>query len=337
MRKILLLILTIGLSSQVNHANAQSALSNIDSVISSDSCFANERQTYDGFITYSVQQIKQAYGEKGKGFTSKTLKKKLSNERYEQLKTDYDCQLFSYLVDQTPVEAYYLASKENKSVTDTQLKPLAIFNRGGNGNFGRLSIFTMLGNRSIVDAGYVMLASQYRKKDEFGGNDLKDVLQLVTIGKQLPNTKSEDVHMIGVSRGGMMTYMAARELQTLKSITVWAGPTDLEGFLPHRPEMERVYQARIPHYKENKSAELTKRSVMKWSKELPPTLPILILHGDADKRVNVIHATSIAKQLVENNQPHKLIVYKGDNHGLRKNRRQAYAEIINWMDANNSQ
>jgi len=330
MRKTLLFTIAIMLSGHINSAQAQSVLASVEDIKSSESCFAHERKTYDGFIAFTFKQMKSSFGRKASRLTIDILKNKVSNERYQQWKEAYDCQLFSYLVDGTLVDGLYL-NNTNVAVKDNTLKPLVIYNRGGNGSFGRLPILSMLGNAPIVDAGYVMLASQYRAKDEFGGSDLNDVLHLVTIGKELSNTDATDVHMMGVSRGGMMTYMAARQLKTLKTITAWAGPTNLEDFLSYRPEMERVYQGRIPNYSEQKTTELTKRSVMKWSKELSPNLPILILHGDADKAVDVIHATELAKQLEANNQPHKLLVYKGDNHGLRKNRKQAYMEIVNWM------
>ena len=336
MEKILLIILTTAMFGHVNNVYAQSPLTDVDGIVSAESCFANERNTYDGFITYSVQHLKKTRGRKAKNMTNKLLEKRLTNKRFMQLKSNYDCQIFSYNVDNLTVDAFYLASKSAGENVNSALKPLAIFNRGGNKDYGSLSVLSVLGNHPIVDAGYVMLASQYRTNDEFGGKDLNDVMQLVTIGQKLPHVNPSNIHMIGVSRGGMMTYMAARKLKTLKSITVWAGPTNLEGFLSYRPSMERVYQARIPQYETQKSAQLAERSVMKWSHELPSKLPILILHGDADKAVNVIHATTIAKQLEENKQPHKLVIYKGDNHGLRKNRQQAYQEIIQWMNANNS-
>jgi len=340
MKNILLIILVIVLSGHINNAHAASAsalaLANIDDILLTESCFAKERNNYEGFIDYSVQHLKKTLGRKARKMTNDVLKKRLSKDRFIQLKANYDCQMFSYSVENVTVDAFYLASNVVSEKSNNASKPLAIFNRGGNKHYGSLSVLSVLANRPIVDAGYVMLASQYRTNDEFGGKDLNDVLKLVTIGQQLPNVNPSNVHMVGVSRGGMMTYMAARKLKTLKSITVWAGPTDLEGFLSYRPAMERVYKARIPHYKTQKSALLAERSVMTWSHELPPKLPILILHGDADKAVNVIHATTIAKQLEKNNQPHKLVIYEGDNHGLRKNRRQAYQEIVQWMNANNS-
>jgi len=306
-------------------------LSSIEGIISSEPCFANELNNYEGFIDYYIKEIKRNFGKKANKVTSELLKRKLTLSRFEDFKNNYDCQIISYLVDNTIVDGFYLNNKIAPLKSTSTLKPLVIYNRGGNGDFGRLSIVTMLKNSSIADAGYVVLASQYRKKDEFGGRDLDDVLKLVNIGKKLPTVDSSSVHMFGASRGGMMTYMAARELKSLKSISVWAGPTDLEGLLPLRTEMERVYQARIPHYTKFKSIELAKRSVINWSKELSPTLPILILHGDADQRVDVKHATTLAKQFEANNQPHKLVVYENDGHSLRKNNKKAYQEIIEWM------
>lgn len=334
MKKIIFTTLLITLLSNSALAKEESMLSNINSIVSNQSCFAGERSNYEGFIKYSLKEIKRSFGRKVSRLTVDILKRRLSQSRFEDLRNSYDCQLFTYKVDNISVGGFYLNSKAKNTQKISPLKPLMIFNRGGNGDFGRITLLTMLRNTPIVDAGYVVMASQYRQEDEFGGKDLNDVLDLVTIGKSLPIVNSSSVHMMGVSRGGMMTYMAARKLKTLKSIIVWAGPTNLEGLLPLRPEMERVYQARIPNYKNQKSTELSKRSVINWSKELDPNLPILILHGDADKAVDVTHATTFAKQLEKNNQPHKLVVYENDDHGLRKNNKQAYNEIIQWMNNN---
>ena len=195
-----------------------------------------------------------------------------------------------------------------------------------------LPLFKMMQQQAITNAGFVIFGSQYRQKDEFGGKDLKDVITLVDIAKQSPNVNKNSISMMGVSRGSMMTYMAARQLPELKSLIIWAGASDLEHGLTIRPAMARVHQARIPNYTNDKKQQLRKRSALFWANELNKKTPILLLHGDADKAVDVSQAQKMAEKLTNLNHPHKLTIYKNDGHGLRKNRKEAYAEIVKWLE-----
>jgi dipeptidyl aminopeptidase/acylaminoacyl peptidase len=315
--------------SQSVQAKEVTPFSQINNVMSSESCFAGERANHEGFITYNFQQFKAFFGRKAQRLTENVLHNRFTKEKYEQAKTLYDCTLITYKVGDVLVDGFYL---NKKGVTKKQ--PLLIHNRGGNGMFGRSPIISMLNKKNIIDAGFVVMGSQYREEDQFGGNDLNDVLALVEIGKQLPTVNSESVSMMGVSRGGMMTYMAARKLPELKSLIILAGPTDLARGLTIRPEMARVHQARIPNYKTNKEALLKERSVIHWAEELNPNTPILLLHGGKDVAVHVSHAQEMAKKLKSLNRPHELVIYPNDNHGLRKNKAAADDKVIAWLKLN---
>jgi len=301
----------------------------ISNVISSESCFASNRNNHQGFITHSLNQFKAFFGRKAQRLTKNVLQNRFTKKNYEQTKALYDCILITYKVDDVLVDGFYLSKK---GVTKKQ--PLLIYNRGGNGQFGRSPIIAILGKKDIIDAGFVVMGSQYRENDEFGGSDLNDVLALVEIGKQLPTVKSKSVSMMGASRGGMMTYMAARKLPELKSLVILAGATDLARGLTIRPEMARVHQARIPNYETNKEALLKERSVMHWAEELNPKTPILLLHGAKDIAVNVSHAQEIAKKLKGLNHPHELVIYPNGEHSLRKNKAAVDEKVITWLKIN---
>jgi hypothetical protein len=55
--------------------------------------------------------------------------------------------------------------------------------------------------------------------------------------------------------------------------------------LARRPEMEDVFLALIPDYRERKEEALAARSAVRWVERLNPKTPILILAGTADWRV----------------------------------------------------
>lgn len=70
--------------------------------------------------------------------------------------------------------------------------------------------------------GYVVVASQYRGNDggegieQFGGDDVNDVLNLIPVLNQLPKADTSRVGIEGGSRGGMMTYLAMKNHVNLK-------------------------------------------------------------------------------------------------------------------------
>ena len=99
---------------------------------------------------------------------------------------------------------------------DTSKKyPCIIWNRGGIGEKGVIDSYTARGLfGQIASWGYVVFASQYRGnaggegKDEFGGDDLNDVLNLIPLADELEFADKEKWGIEGWSRGGMMTYLA---------------------------------------------------------------------------------------------------------------------------------
>jgi len=215
-----------------------------------------------------------------------------------------------------------------------------IYNRGGNGNFGGVVFGSMMSNLfPIANEGFVIIGSQYRgtfiKKssvsDEFGGSDVNDVTALLDYIQNIEGADVQRIGMYGASRGGMQTHLALKQTSKIKAIATIAGATDLLKELDFRPAMEKVYANRIPDYDKNKVAELKRRSVLTWVDELSQNIPILLLHGEDDKRVSVNNSIELAEALTKHNIPHKLIVYPNDNHRLMKNKEKANKELISWF------
>ena len=115
----------------------------------------------------------------------------------------------TYLSDGLKVKGYLAAPKKGGRL------PCVIFNRGGNREFGALRsgrAAALLGR--VANWGYVVVASQYRGNDggegreEFGGADVNDVLNLMPLLQSWPQADASRIGMYGWSRGGMMTYLA---------------------------------------------------------------------------------------------------------------------------------
>lgn len=218
--------------------------------------------------------------------------------------------------------------------------PCIISNRGGNRDFGEwnpLSVALLAGRMSSWD--YVVILSQYRGngggegKEEFGGNDINDVLNLVPVLAQIPSADTSRIGMEGTSRGGMMTYLALKESCVFKAAVVTGGLANAFNNIASRPDMEKnVYSQLIPNYSTNKEAGLKERSAVFWADQLCKETPLLIMHGSADWRVLPSEALELVNKLYESKHPTRFILFEGADHGITEFRDQRFAETKRHFD-----
>lgn len=296
------------------------------SLIFSDSSLAND--------SGDILREKNCFGDT----YEEAMHSRINKKEFLDLQANFICKVIVYQSGQYPVGGILLTPKTEGD----QKVPAVIFNRGGNGHFGALNysnIFLHL--KPMAEMGVAVLATQYRggmeltdgpaeSVDEFGGSDVKDVINIVRLASQLPYVDENQIHMVGFSRGAMSAFISLKELSNIKSLTVLGGPSDLFKTLEERPEMEKVFDYRVPSFTSNKESELRKRSVVYWLDELPDELPILILHGAKDERVSVEQAKILADKLSDINHPHKLVIYD-DYHGLPFSQGLMYKEIKAWI------
>jgi len=211
--------------------------------------------------------------------------------------------------------------------------PVVIFNRGGNRDFGRLTVATMIMYTSkLAEQGYVIIGSNYREKDEFGGAEINDVLNLTETVKEIEKADSNCIGMFGWSRGGMMTYLALQKSDKIKTAIIGNGASDLFDTAKFRPKMEaNVFAECIPDYWNNKELELKKRSVIYWADKLDKSSSLLILCGTNDKRVNPEQADKIANKLKEIKYDYELRKFETD-HYFSEYKTELNKMVIEWFD-----
>ena len=212
-----------------------------------------------------------------------------------------------------------------------QKYPVLIWNRGGNQEFGKL---TEIEVTAPASAGFVVLASQYRGNDggtgteQFGGDDVNDVIKLIDISERFDFVQSGGVYMAGHSRGGMMTYIACKMDDRIKAAAVGAGISDSFAMYESRADMKTVYQSLVGGTPEIMPEEYIKRSAVRWADEI--NVPLLIVHGgEKDWRVDTSQAENMATQLELYGKEYKLIIYEDADHSLQNT--DWYSEIVNWF------
>lgn len=218
--------------------------------------------------------------------------------------------------------------------------PCIIYNRGGNREFGSLKVaHGALWLGELAKEGYVVIASQYRGnggsegQEEFGGKDVNDVVILTEVLKEVESADTEKIGMYGWSRGGMMTYIALTKTNKIKAAVVGGAVSDNYQTIKDRPEMEtNVIAELIPNYEEAKEKELTKRSAIMWADKFPKDLPILMLHGNADRRVKPEQSLKLALEFEKHRIPYRLIMFEGGDHGISEHRDEVNEQVLNWFD-----
>jgi dipeptidyl aminopeptidase/acylaminoacyl peptidase len=218
--------------------------------------------------------------------------------------------------------------------------PVIVMLRGGNRDFGKFTPASQQGMHAFVTAGFLVIGVQYRGVDggegveQFGGADVRDVLNAIKLARNLPEADPTNVFLHGGSRGGMMVYLALRdgaEINAAVALNALADPL-LE--LKRRPELgENVWSKLIPGYAERSQEVLRERSGLEVAKRVDMP-PILLLHGTADWRAHPDNSLEVAKILQARDRPYELHLFYGDGHGLPFNWRERDRLTIGWFRRN---
>ncbi len=219
---------------------------------------------------------------------------------------------------------------------ETKKYPCVIWNRGGAKNSGAIDSFTARGMfGQIASWGFVVLASQYRGnaggegKEQLGGEEINDILNLVTLAKELPFANINKWGIEGWSRGGMMTYLTLQKNHNFKCAILVGAISNFRQHLERNPQSENSYREMIAG--ENFDEAIEKRSAINFVDQLPD-IPYLIVHGVDDKIVSPLQAIEMSRKMISLKIPHRLILFEGGDHFLKNHRKELNLIRKFWYD-----
>jgi len=218
--------------------------------------------------------------------------------------------------------------------------PCIIWNRGGIGERGAIDTFTAKGVfGQIASWGYVVFTSQYRGNaggegnDEFGGDDLNDVLNLMPLAEEIECADTEKWGIEGWSRGGMMTYLTLTRNHNFKCAVITGGIANLGCSSDESKFMRRLYEVTMGNYgDDNFKQACESRSILNFSEKLSRTTPMLILHGTADNRVLPHDSLDLSYHLLDHDIPFRLVMLEGGDHFMRKHRKEVDEMRKKWYE-----
>ncbi len=233
----------------------------------------------------------------------------------------------------------FLAYPKSAPAGTTRL-PCVLWNRGGNRDYGGNTPENFMRRaQRITDWGYVLFASNYRGapgsegQDEFGGGDVNDVTNALRVFDQLAFADRDRIGMWGHSRGGMMTYLALTKTDRVRAAVIGAGSADLARWIVLRPEMETEVAAQtIPNWTTEREQAIAARSALRFVDRLPTNVPILLVHGTADWRVDPRDSLDMAQALFATRRPFRLLLIEGADHMIGERRDDYDRAARDWLD-----
>jgi dipeptidyl aminopeptidase/acylaminoacyl peptidase len=250
---------------------------------------------------------------------------------YERARTDrrFEMLKVTYRSDGLPVVAFIY-----RPAAPGVKQPVVVYNRGSyiRQNAARELLVPM---HRLADAGFVVVAPMYRGsegapgRDEIGGADLADLMNIQAVIAALPYADAGHMFLFGESRGGMMALQALRDGFPARAAAVVGAFTDLDQYAKDDPQIEAMAPKIFPDYATNRAAIVERRSAVRWADRIGA--PLLIMHGGNDTSVNPAHALQLATVLQRNGKPYELVIVAGARHILDPFEAERDERAIRWF------
>jgi dipeptidyl aminopeptidase/acylaminoacyl peptidase len=219
--------------------------------------------------------------------------------------------------------------------------PTLILLRGGNREFGLHSP----GSDISCVRRYTVISTTYRGgisegQDEFGGNDVNDVKNLIDYIPELERKlgmaiQNEKMHLLGGSRGGMQMFLVlARFPEIQKKITKivsLSGLLDMRFTILDRVDMKNMFIEDFGLVENDPDQWIDHRDPLLAAKKLRADLPVLIIQGLADIRSPPDEGYNMIRVLESNGNPVTYLEFVDGEHCLT-NRSDRMELIADWLE-----
>jgi dipeptidyl aminopeptidase/acylaminoacyl peptidase len=289
-------------------------------------CATSARAPAPAPATFTAVTLPDYDSERGIGWAS-------SREDFEAARADrrYEMSQFTYLSDGLTVGAYLYRPRK----TPRHKLPVILFNRGSvirpKGFAGEMLAMA----HRYAEAGFLVVAPHYRGsngwagRDELGGADLHDLMNLRPELERIPGADTSRVFLAGESRGGAMVYMALRDGFPARAAAVWGAFTDLDPLTaPGGPQAKGVHSV-WPDFDQRHDEIIRTRSAIHWADKI--NVPVLIMHGGADDDIPLSQSQRMDAELTRLGKTHELIVFDGQQHVIGGKGAERDAAAIAWF------
>jgi dienelactone hydrolase len=264
------------------------------------------------------------------------FKRLYSREAVERMRSASGLELLKikYLSDGLKISGFIYKPKE----TAGKKLPVVIWNRGGVGPDTIISVENfndLYEMHALASEGFVVLASQYRGydggegKDEVGGADLNDVLNLIPLARSLGYVDMERLFMFGFSRGAQMTLQAIRSGAPIRAAAIVGAPTDIALSFRENPGIRDLMRTNWAGGDARLEENIESRSAVRWADRL--TAPLLIFQGGADPAVSPTHALELARRMEEAGNLYELAIYARDDHFVTRHAEERLRRTVEWF------
>ena len=243
--------------------------------------------------------------------------------------------IFKYLSDGKEVAGYLSLLTQGEH-------PSIIFLRGGNGKFGILrpnNTFSYMEGYNVI--GTLYRGNLYEGEDEFGGNDINDVENLIKFTPQLEQHTNKQIKppfsMIGVSRGAMQMFVSLsrsnlvkNNVQTAVSIS---GNVDINTTTKLRPEMKYMFEKKFNNQKQFNDFQrwLNYRNPVSLINQLNPSLNVLMIYGLKDNRVPIEEQNNFYNALKKTRRKVEFIKLPDAGHGMDEHLDEVKKLIVKFL------
>jgi len=212
-------------------------------------------------------------------------------------------------------------------------RPIIVFNRG---SFirGEIAPELIVMFHRLAEDGFTIVAPLYRGsagaegRDEMGGADLDDLMNVTKVFDELKSVDTENVYLYGESRGGMMVFQAIRDGFPAKAAATFGGFTDLAG-LTSSEQGKAMANSIWPDFEKNREQIIERRSAIHWPEKL--NVPLLLMSGSEDGAVSPTQTLRLGIALAKEHKDFGIIIFPGANHIIAPQQAKRDREAVEFF------